>query len=58
MIKGFIYRVQCPYNNNKVWVVKKYKSDSHYYLNQEICGYTLNKKFIRTSKRWINEIMK
>lgn len=58
MIKGFVYRVQCPYNSNKVWLVKKYKNDNHYYLNQEVCGRIFYKKYVRVSKSWINEIMK
>lgn len=67
--KVVIYRVPCPYNNNKTFLVKKYK-DGHYYLNQELFCNTFengvpvykrqrfNRQFVRTSKRWIDEILK
>ncbi len=57
MKRTVIYRVSCPYNHNKIFLIKKYQC-GHYYLNQEVCGYVFNRRYVRTSKRWIEEIFK
>ena len=44
------------WNENKVWVIKKY-SDGHYYLNQEIKGVMFYKAFRRVTLKWIREII-
>lgn len=52
-----IYRVPCPYSNSKVYVIKRYKC-GHYYLNEEISGFLFNRRFVKTSKHWITELLK
>ena len=53
--KYTIYRIVCPYNNYKIFVIKHY-DDGHYYWNAEVSGYMKNSRFTRTSKRWIKEV--
>lgn len=57
MAKYNIYRVLCPYDSSKVYVIKRYEC-GHYYLNQEISGILFNKRFVKTSRYWINELLK
>lgn len=52
-----IYRVPCPYNNNKIFLIKHYTC-GHYYLNQEVRGYVFNRRYVKTSLRWIREIFR
>lgn len=69
MRKVTIFRVPCPYNANKTFLIKKYK-DGHYYLNQELFVMCFvdgvltykrerfNRCYVRVSRRWINEMLK
>lgn len=50
-----ITRVRDGYNSNKVWIIKKTKC-RHYYLNQEICGRMFYSKFVRVSKRYLEDL--
>lgn len=57
MKRTVIYRVPCPYNQNKIFLIKRYPC-GHYYLNQEVCGFVFNSRYVRVSRRWIEEILK
>ena len=57
MKKCDVYRVPCSYNSNKVYVIKHYKC-GHYYLNEEISNFLFNRRFVKTSKHWIKELLK
>lgn len=57
MKRTVIYRVPCPYNHNKIFLIKRYPC-GHYYLNQEVCGFVFNGRYVRVSRRWIEEIFK
>lgn len=56
MLKCKIYRVPCPYDSNKVYVVKRYGC-GHYYLNEEIDGKLFYNRFVKTSRHWVNELL-
>lgn len=43
-------------NKNKTWLVKRYPS-GNYYINQEICGKTFYNGFVRTTKKFIAELL-
>lgn len=51
-----IITIKDKYNDNKEWIIKKYKS-SNYYMNQKISGKKHNSKFIRTTKKYLKEII-
>ena len=51
-----ITRIIDRFNSNKVWLVKRYPS-GNYYLNQEICGKTFYKGFVRTTRKFIADIL-
>ncbi len=50
-----ITKVVDRYNQNKIWLVKKYSS-SNYYINQSISGRTFYKAFRRTTKKHLKDI--
>lgn len=50
-----ITRIIDEYNPDKIWVIKRY-ADGHYYLNQEIKGRKLNRKFYRVTKWQLDAI--
>lgn len=58
--KYVVYRV--PSTWNSVTFIIKHYSDGHYYINEELpvfyqrTGSLLNKRFVRTSKRWLKEM--
>ncbi len=54
--KVIVYRFKCPYNDKKTWIIKRYPC-GHYYLNQMICGRLFNKRFVRISKWYIENIL-
>lgn len=51
-----ITRIIDQFNSNKVWVVKRYPS-GNYYINQEICGKTFYNGFVRTTRKFIADIL-
>ena len=50
-----IIRVTDKFNPDKVWVIKRTKC-RHFFLNQEICGRMFNSRFVRVSKKHIENI--
>jgi hypothetical protein len=48
-------RIIDRYNPNKTWIVKRYPS-GNYYINQEICGRLLQRKFYRVTKWQLDAI--
>lgn len=51
-----MWRITDKFNPHKVWIIKKYKC-GHYFWNQEICGRKQNTMFVRTSKRFIKDVL-
>ncbi len=54
--KVIVYRFKCYYNDNKIFVIKHYPC-GHYYMNQEVYGSLFNKRFVRVSKRYLNNVL-
>lgn len=50
-----IQEIQDKYNENKKWVVKKYKN--LYYINQKIDDKLVNDKFQKLEKKYIIEVL-
>lgn len=50
-----VFRIKDRFNKNKVWLVKRYKS-GNYYINQEICGRTFYKRFVRSTAKYLTEL--
>ena len=50
-----ITKITDKYNSSKVWIIKHYGS-GHYYINQEIKGRILNKKYVRRTKKQLIEM--
>lgn len=50
-----VFRIKDRFNENKVWLVKRYKS-GNYYINQEICGKTFYKKFVRSTAKHLTGV--
>lgn len=50
-----LIEVQDEWNDKKVWLIKRYKC-GHYYFNQKIAGFKLNKMFLRTTKAYLKSI--
>lgn len=48
-------RITDQYNSGKVWIIRHYTT-GHYYINQEIKGRLLNKRFIRRTKKQLTEM--
>lgn len=48
-------RITDKYNSGKVWIIRHYNT-GHYYINQEIKGKKLNKRFVRRTKKQLAEI--
>ena len=48
--------VQDEYDENKEWLIKRYKC-GHYYINQTNSGRKLNKGFQRMNKKTIEAIL-
>lgn len=51
-----IIRIPCKYNTLKVYLVKVY-SDRHRYINQEVNGKLLNKRWQRATEKHIQEYL-
>lgn len=51
----WLTRAQDPYNENKVWLIKK--SIGNYYVNQEICGKKIYSAFQRVRKEFIEHLL-
>lgn len=51
-----IIRVIDKYNLYKEWIIKKY-SNGTYYFNQVVYGTKLNKKFTRTTKKYLIDVL-
>lgn len=49
-------RIPARINPNKVWLIKCYPS-GNYYINQEICGKTFYNGFVRTTKKFVAELL-
>lgn len=50
-----IIRVTDQWNQNKVWVIKRYAC-GHYYVEQEIKGRRFGTRAIRTTKYFLQEV--
>jgi hypothetical protein len=51
-----IIEIKDRFNKNKIWIIKKYKS-SNYYINQKIFKKIFYRKFQRSTKKKINNIL-
>lgn len=51
-----ITRIPDRYNSNKVWLIKRYPS-GNYYINQEICGQTFYNGFVRTTRKFLADML-
>jgi hypothetical protein len=49
-------KVQDKYNKDKVWLINIYEGGPIYY-NQENKGQRLNKRYQRTTKKWLKDIL-
>jgi hypothetical protein len=49
-------KVQDKYNKDKMWLIKMYEGGGIYY-NQENKGKKLNRKYQRTTKKWLKDIL-
>lgn len=49
-------RIPDPYNETKFWLVIRYER-GNYYINQENAGYKLNRRFARTTREALSDIL-